>query len=383
MNVITCRRSAVKWIMASLLFFSGLSTAGQTGNELILKLPNSSLRIRVLTPSIVRVTVSPSGTFSTRKSLSVLDINEKLKISPVEKDNKITLSTPGVRLTVSKTDGSITFYTPAGKVLLNALAPDKESFAEASIQNEKLYKIKQNFRISQDEGLFGLGQFEDGTMNYRNRDVLLAQANRVAVNPFLVSSKGYGILWDNYSMTKFHDNTDGTYFSSEAADEIDYYFVAGNKIDEAISGYRTLTGKAHMFGKWAYGYWQSKERYMNSGELTGIVKEYRRREIPLDNVIQDWQYWGEMDNFSGMSWDSARYPDPRAMMDTLHQYNAHMIASIWPAFGPKSMIYKELDNNGLLFNEPHWSGGKVYDPYNPNARKIYWKHLKKHFWIMM
>lgn len=378
MYLIACRRSFVKWILTSLLLFSGLY-ARQPGNEFILKLPGSSLRLSLVTPSIVRVTVSPAGTFSKRKSLSVLDVNEKFRLTSKELDNKIIVFTDKLSICISKTDGSIIFSTPGGKVLLNALAPDKDSFILTSVQNEKVYKIKQRFHLSGDEGLFGLGQFEDGVMNYRNRDVMIAQANRVAVNPFLVSSNGYGILWDNYSMTIFHDNTDGTYFSSEAADEISYYFAAGNNIDDAISGYRTLTGKAPMFGKWAYGYWQSKERYMNSDELIGIVKEYRRREVPLDNVIQDWQYWGEMDNFSGMSWDSLRYRNPKAMMDTLHKYNAHMIASIWPAFGAKSLIYKELDQNKLLFNEPHWSGGKVYDAYNPKARSIYWKHLKKAF----
>jgi len=258
---------------------------------------------------------------------------------------------------------------------LTAGGPGPESFVKGAAGEG--YSVTQHFRLSDGEGIYGLGQFEDPIVNYRGQDILIAQANRTDVNPFLVSTKGYGILWDNYSRSRFSDAGGTTMFQSEVADAIDYYVVYGPAPDRVIAGYRLLTGTAPLPGKWAFGYWQSKERYTSGSELTAIVREYRKRDLPIDNIVQDWAYWGGMDQFSSMMWDSANYPDPARMTDTLHALHAHLMVSIWPAFGSGTAIYREMDARNLLYPVMHWNGGKVYDAYSPAARELYWRYVKR------
>ena len=188
--------------------------------------------------------------------------------------------------------------TPGGRTLL------KESglatFVPTHIdREEKAFSIQQNFALSADEGVYGLGQQQLGVMNYRGHTVKIVQANTKAVTPVLVSTAGYGIFWDNYSKTIFDDTTGKKAFWSEVADNVDYYFFYGPSIDQEIAGYRQLTGQAPMYGKWAYGYWQSKGHYATRNELLGIAQEYRKRQIPIDNIVQDWNYWGNNNNGGG------------------------------------------------------------------------------------
>jgi alpha-D-xyloside xylohydrolase len=360
-----------------LFFLLQMNALGSEGNnEIIAKIKSLLIRIEVITPSIVRISESSGKQFSDIKSLIIQPATEGSKFQKLEDNKSIKISTDSLLIILSKKNDAITFCNKKNKIILKTIACDTASFIQANVQNEKTFHVKQAYKISGNEALYGLGQFEDPIMNYRNQDILIVQANRTAVNPFLVSTNGYGLLWDNYSKTKFHEAKDTMYFWSEVADQIDYYFIYGPTIDEEISGYRELTGKAPLYGKWAYGYWQSKERYQTSSELIKVVSEYRKRKIPLDNIVQDWQYWGDMEHFSGMIWDSIRYPHPELFIDSLHNLNVHLMVSIWPAFGPKTEIYKEMASNNFLFNENHWSGGKVYDAYNPNARKIYWHYIE-------
>jgi len=122
---------------------------------------------------------------------------------------------------------------------------------------------------------------------------------------------------------------DGLTITSDIGDNLDYYVIQGDNIDGAIAGYRNLTGAAPLYGKWAYGYWQSKEHYHTQDEVLAVAKEYRKRGIPIDNIIQDWNYWGTMRDWSGMIWDRVRYPKPAEMMKTLHHLNFHLAISIW------------------------------------------------------
>jgi alpha-D-xyloside xylohydrolase len=363
---------------SAILLFAFACTLLATGkSDSIIKLKNTTLKIEFKSPTIIRITETQQNAFSKRASLSVIDKSKFSGYKKIENKDFIQIKTDSLIVKIDKTSGDILFLDKKNKQILKAVGSSKESFITEVVQDEKVFNIKQNFTLTQDEGLYGLGQFEDALFNWRGKDVLIEQANRTAVNPFLISTNGYGIFWDNYSETKFHDGSDGTHFWSRVADEIDYYFVYGPSMDKVIAGYRKLTGTAPMFGKWAYGYWQSKERYMTGNELLSVIREYRKRNIPFDNIIQDWQYWGENDQFSGMIWDKERFPNPKALMDTIHLLNSHIIASIWPGLGAKSDIYLEMEKKGFLYKVPHWNGGKVYDAYNPEARKIYWKYLKK------
>jgi len=137
---------------------------------------------------------------------------------------------------------------------------------------------------------------------------------------------------------------------------------------------RNLTGQAPMHGKWAYGYWQCKERYATRDELLGIPQEYRKRRIPIDNLIQDWNYWGGNDMWGGMLFDETKYPRPKEMIDLLHQQNFHIIIAIWAGLGPASPLYKDMDRLGYLYSPVGWAGFKYYDAYNPAANDLYWQY---------
>ncbi|HEY9165738.1 MAG TPA: TIM-barrel domain-containing protein [Candidatus Kryptonia bacterium] len=361
----------------AILALAGNAIGGGANCTTMLNLAGVKLRVEVLTPVVVRVTLAPGDSLSTRKSLSTVPVDEDVNCRKEEDKNSISIFTGRIEIVISKSTGAITFYNLKHEKILASAGAGNSCFVPAIVEGEGTYHVRQTFVLSKTEGLYGLGQFEDPIMNYRGKDILIAQANRTAVNPFLVSTKGYGILWDNPSESKFHDSSDGTYFWSEVGDQIQYYFVYGPTMDEVIAGYRKLTGKAPMFGRWAYGYWQSKERYQTSSELIGIVKEYRERQIPIDNIVQDWQYWGDMDQFSGMVWDSVRYKNPKSIIDSLHDLHSHLMVTIWPAFGIKSDIHNEMKKDGFLFNPVHWCGGNVYDAWNPAARDLYWKYINK------
>jgi len=194
--------------------------------------------------------------------------------------------------------------------------------------------------------------------------------------PFLLSSEGYGLLWNNYSFTTFNDSKDGSYFSSELADKIDYYFIYGPKPDSVISGLRLLTGKAPMFPKWAFGYIQSKERYKNQDEIINVVKEYRKRKIPLDCIVLDWQYWTGS-QWGQKSFDSVRFPSPETMMKKLHEdLNAHLMISIWPKMGATAPDFEAMKQHpGYLYTEDEKES--VYDAFNPEARNLYWDQANR------
>lgn len=232
----------------------------------------------------------------------------------------------------------------------------------------------QTFDLPAASDLYGLGQFRDAMPNYRDKAIYLAQANMDAVNPFLFSPNGLGLLWDTHTDT--HLKNAGTQLTySNTAPLIRYHVCLGKDADAVIAGYRRLTGKAPLLGKWAYGFWQSQERYNSQAELTGILDGYRDRKLPIDVIVQDWHYWGDDAYFSGMVWDKVSFADPKGMCDHVHAQHAHVIASVWPAFGPASAVFKDLDAESLLFKGPHWSGGKVLDITSPRARDIYWKHV--------
>jgi len=218
----------------------------------------------------------------------------------------------------------------------------------------------------------------------------LIQGNVEDVSPFFQSTKGYGVFWDNYSPTLFTDNEVETSFRSEVGDCVDYYFMYGKDADGVIAQVRSLTGQAPMFPLWTYGYWQSKERYKSQEEVVDVVRKYRELGIPLDGIIQDWQYWGHNYLWNAMDFQNPTFNNPQKMMEDVHAMNAHMAISIWSSFGPMTKPYRELDKKGMLFNFTTWpqsgleswppnmeypSGVRVYDAYNPEARDIYWKYL--------
>ena len=229
-------------------------------------------------------------------------------------------------------------------------------------------------------------------MVQRNLKLYMVQGNTDDYIPFFQSVKGYGLFWDNYSPTFFEDSPESTSFKSEVGNCIDYYFMYAGNADGVIACMRDLTGQVPMFPLWTFGYWQSRERYKSQDELVGVVRKYRELGVPLDGIIQDWQYWGNNYLWNAMEFLNTEFYDPQKMVDDVHGLNAHMIISIWNSFGPQTKPYQELDKIGALMDFKTWpesgsekwppnpdypSGVRVYDPYNPVARDIYWKYLNK------
>ena len=233
-------------------------------------------------------------------------------------------------------------------------------------------------------------------MNWVGQSVTLLQENRHVAVPVSLSNKGYALLWDNPAVTTVDvgKTTSGKLsWSSEAGEAVNYYFCYGPDPDQAIAGYRALTGSAPMFGKWAWGFWQCKERYTSQSELLGVVSQYRSLGIPIDGIIQDWQYWPALNQstaaggWGSHEFDPARYPDPVAMMDTLHSQNVHALISVWAKFdvtnpGVSIPNLQELEAVNAAFNPAipyvYPAGqGKWFDPFNFAGRQVYWNQLSQ------
>jgi len=343
---------------------------------IILNLKNGALKVQICTEKIARIVFDPERKFQLRKSLVVEKEWKPVPFEVSSDDGEIRLSTKELIILINKKSGALSFSDKNGRLYLREDQEKPRQLTGARVMGEKTYHLQQNFKLSPEEGIYGLGQHQEGIMNYRNHDVLLVQENEKVSIPFLVSTNNYGILWDNYSKSKFHDGQEGTYFWSEVGEAIDYYFICGKDLDDVIRGYREITGQAPMFPRWAFGFWQSKERYRTGQELIEVASEYRQRKIPIDLIIQDWQYWGDPSQWSAMKFDEERYPRPEEMIKTLHdKYHVHFMVSIWPVLGPKTEIYKEMEKKGLLYSPVVRAGGKVYDAYSEEARKIYWKYI--------
>jgi alpha-D-xyloside xylohydrolase len=372
------KRGKILFLLITIIFiFSNAFTAQfkQIKNGVELKTSEYNLRVQFYNDDVVRIIKWPLDGTPDKLSLSVIkkDFPELSVITQKDKD-EITVQSSKLILNISQQDGNIKFFSIDGKNLLEE--SDKPQFKPVVYFSDSGFTVQQNFKLTPNEGIYGLGEQTDGDFNYRGKKISLAQANVGASSSFLISTNNYGILWDNYSKTVFDDNNDGAYFWSDIGNNIDYYFVHGKNMDEIISGYRELTGKAPMYGKYAFGYWQSKEHYDTQAELMSVAKKYRELKIPIDNMIQDWDYWNGAANWSGMFFDKTLFPHPKEMCDSLHQMNFHIIISIWPALGPNTEIYSDMLKNNFLYKPVGWAGFKYYDAFNPEANKLYWKYLK-------
>ncbi|MBU0472964.1 MAG: glycoside hydrolase family 31 protein [Bacteroidetes bacterium] len=355
------------------------------------KIDSIVIEIQFYSPSIVRVLKSPESRTFKKESLSVIEVPKKTFFEIEQNGELLLLKSEVIQVHLNLKSGEISYFNHDSEALFG----EKEystKFTEFNDVGEKTFSAFQAFVLDKDEAIYGLGQQQKGMMNQRNQKVYMIQGNTEDFVPFFQSVKGYGVFWDNYSPTTFTDSNEETSFNSEVADCIDYYFMYGDNADGVIANMRYLTGQAPMFPLWTFGYWQSKERYKSQDETVGVVKKYRELGVPLDGIIQDWQYWGDNYHWNAMEFLNPMFPNPQQMIDDVHNLNAHIIISIWSSFGPQTEQYKELDKQGMFFDFLTWpvsgkdvwppdmnylSGVKVYDPYNPAARSIYWKYLKK------
>ena len=336
------------------------------------------LRLEVDAPDVIHVTYSPldAGPPDHPSDHVVVKDNWPGTTFDVTSDDKaITLTTAKVKVAIERESGAIHYFAASGKPLTTE---GYRSLQPAEVNGEKTFHAEVFFPIyGSHEGLYGLGQHQAGVWNYRGEKIPLEQENTEIAIPLLVSTNGYGIFWNNPSRAVVDNKfVHSLYIKSEVADRIDYYFLYGPDADQIIGNYRELTGEVPLFGRWAYGFWQCKNKYQSQAEIEGVAAKYRELHIPVDNIVQDWFWWITMGE---MKWNP-HYPDPQGMIDKLHDEHFHLMVSVWPFFRPGTSVYDQFDKNGWFIAKTltggfHPVGQALYDPTNPDARAQYWKNI--------
>ena len=345
------------------------------------------VKVTFFTPGTVRIQKAPDASGFHDGSVAVVSRPDNIKVTEKQSNGSSVYTTSALRVTVAP-DGTVSFATASGKELLKE---GESSFTERSEGLDKgSFVTKQSFRLETGEPWYGLGILQDGQLSLSGKTRYLRQDNTEDFVPIVQSVKGYGIFWDNPSTGTFTDKDDVASFESEVGKQIDYYFIYGGNADGVIAGIRHLTGHVPMLPLWSYGYMQSRERYKSSAEYLGVLRGYRERGIPIDCVIQDWQYWGNNYQWNAMEFLSDDFRDAQKMIDETHDRNAHMLISIWASFGPMTKPFRELQAKGHLLDFATWpqsgltdwpprrdypSGVLPYDAFSAEARDIYWDNL--------
>ena len=512
------------------------SPVSRNGDALTVKVADlydgkpGQVRLQWVDEGIVRVSATPERKFSARPSLMVVPQAGYRDFRLSETDAAVVAESPALRVEVDKTTGAIRFLDASGRELLAEQAGGGKTFEPIEVEGKKEYSVRQVFESPDDEAFYGLGQQQTLELNRKGRDEELYQYNTKISVPFVWSTRGYGLLWDSYSWSRwgnpapyrqlhrvfklydkdgvegaltgtykpvrgetlvqredslYYENEkmvgylpkmflkgadvtyegwleapetgdyrfilyyagyqrvwiggqelvterwrpawnpnsykftahleagvktpirvswqpDGTvsYLGLRVADlrtpeeegqlslwsemnpEIDYYFIAGENADKVIAGYRKLTGKAQVMPRWAMGFWQSRERYTTQDELVGTLAEFRRRHIPVDNIVQDWHYWLE-DQWGSHEFDASRYPDPEKMLDDVHDMHGRFMISVWPKFYTNTDHYKELKEAGFAYTHAEDTGlvdwlnhpQTFYDAYAEGGRKMFWRQM--------
>lgn len=236
------------------------------------------------------------------------------------------------------------------------------------------FKFYLSFDFDKDEQIYGLGQYGLGTLNRREAPLYLHQTNNYAPVPCFVSSKGYGVLVDTGAFSTFTRDTFGTTFYTDSVEMGDYYFIAGACCDDAVRGYRALTGAVPMMPKWLFGYTQSKERYATQQEVLDVLGEYRRRRVPLDLIVQDWSYWPD-GTWSDKSFEPSRYPDPSGLCKSVHDQHAHIMISVWPNTRGGDNFRELFEKDQLMTDSGTFGDGGVYNVFDEGACETYWNQL--------
>ncbi len=439
------------------------------------------LSIRPLTASAMRIRCAKQNVAET-PSVVLLQQPSVPAFKVIKRDTSITVATEKMMVIFGRGDSTLQFADPRGKTFLSEIAGTR-TLEPSTVQGTSTYIVEQAFLSSPGEHLFGSGEFQDGFLDVRDLPRRLTQVNSQIAIPFLLSSKGYGILWHNYGLTdlnpadrrvdlvrsstgketsmdvttsegarkvvrregdfagdlevdhagryalmldtgqkmarKYFVEIDGkavvdfsnywlppttswfsdlsaghhkirvigeqddkpilfwrpsedrTVLRSPVADAVDYVVFAGPTSDDVIASYRELTGPAPLMPDWAYGYIHCRERFHSSEEILDTAAEFRKRGLPLDVIVQDWQYWGKY-GWNAMKWDEDHYPDPAGMIDRLHAMNVKLMVSVWSKIDPDTEVGKQFAANAYYIPGTQW-----VDFFNPAASQLYWKNFSE------
>jgi alpha-D-xyloside xylohydrolase len=329
------------------------------------------LEVTVCTDSLVHVVARPAGApVSTAARPWMLDKAQSCPGAPFQfsqSNGLIALTTARLTVSLFARAGSLAFKTLDGQTLLRESGGLPRTYVPSG--TPALYHIEDRFSPDATEAIYGLGQHQSGLFNYRGSTVELGQNNTDVAIPLLLSSKGYGILWNTASLS-YVDNRFplDLNFESMAGDQVDYYVLYGPEMDGIIHEYRTMTGHVPLFPQWAYGFFQSKDRYNTQAEILDIANQYRTRHIPMDAIVQDWFWWQR--GGKGDPLFNSGYTDVPAELKTLHDEHVHAMISVWAMMDATSENLKEMEKQGFEINQT-----EVYDPTNPAARDFFWNQL--------
>jgi alpha-D-xyloside xylohydrolase len=355
----------------------GACTEGAT-----LPIGSNLLRLEVCADDIIHVLYAPSSSLPAKKSLVVVaGTAPAAPFQKVDTGDTVVLMTARLRVSVNKMSGAITYGDLMGNIVLGEPDADGKRLTPAVIDNVKTYNLETWFSSPPGEALYGLGEHPALHTNYKGRDEPdLSQGTMTIPVPLLVSSRGYGLLWDNDSHMAFSGSAAGSTkfgMSMQSGAAIDYYFLYGPELDHVIGNYRRLTGPAPMFPKWAFGLMQSQRNLASQADLLALKDGYRGGAIPLDVLLQDFHYWDPAAMGSHVL-DPARYPDPKGMIDELHAANVHFMIVVWPQFTKGDANYQELASSNAMLA----SSGDVYNAFSDRGRAIFWRQLKDKLFVL-
>ncbi|MBR5642871.1 MAG: DUF5110 domain-containing protein [Salinivirgaceae bacterium] len=460
--------SCVRHQVTSISLDGNVATIGMRDGKLILKaLDDNALRVKF-----------QKRTMQSLPEWIYVENDKKPQMKVKDYSNLIVVTLPRMSVKIDKTTSQINFYDADGKLILSELSRNIEN---SSVQDRSTYNVTATFDSPADEHLYGLGQFQDGYLDVRGLPRRLTQVNTQISIPFVLSSKGYGLLWNNYGLTNFNipadsialikENTESeaievdvtttegtrrerrennrfeatleisesgcyallldvgqtmarrhnlqidslivmemrnlwlpptastivelekgthtvsaeltgndrpvlyyqlvtnsTTYNSPVADGIDYTVFAGSA-DEVIAAYRTATGPAPLMPRWALGYIHCRERFHSQSEIVSTAREFRHRQIPMDVIVQDWQYWGRY-GWNAMRFDEAFYPNPKKLVDDLHKIGARLMISVWSKIDENSEVGKMATEQGHYIKNTSW-----IDFFDDAAAKFYWENF--------
>ena len=381
----------MKKLLTTMLCIIVFATGIQAKENARFTANGTTTSVTFYSPEIVRIVKTPEGRKgNTREGWVVTMTPQDVNVRKDENSSAITLRSDVVTVRIDKKTGLVQFLAKGR----NMLKEKSYGFEErTSGPDAGSFRTTIVYQLDKDEPIYGLGVTQDGKLNHRgSAHMNMEQNNTQDYQHVIQSLKGWGIYWDNYSRSQFIDNEEGMKFSAEVGDDIDYYFMYGGSADGVNRQIRKLSGEVPMFPLWTFGYWQCRERYKSVDELLEVVRWHRANNVPLDGIIQDWQYWGSNYTWNAMDFLADTYANGRWMIDEVHRHNAHIMISIWASFGPQTKAFKELAEDDLMYDFQTWpqsgisafwpprmdypSGVRVYDALSPKAREIYWKSLK-------
>jgi len=331
---------------------------------------SESLHISVCSPSVIHFVTTPESSTVQHQQPWMLDPKESCpgaKFQLSQTADAAILTTSTLKIELSLKWGNVKYSTLSGEELLRERNSTPRTYEPAELNGERTFHVEDRFAPDFSEGFYGLGQHQSGMFNYRGATVELGQNNTDVAIPLLLSSKGYALMWNTASLT----HVDNRFplelnLNSLAGHALDYYFIYGPEMDQMLHEYRNLTGHAPLLPKWAYGFFQSKDRYVSQDEVLGIAHRYREEHIPLDTIVQDWFWW----KLEGDPVFNSNFPDVPGELKQLHDEHVHTMLSVWGLFDSKSENFKVMTQQHLDVPNAH-----VYDATNPKARDFYWNNL--------